>query len=101
MLGIYMPEPTLGANFRGWAFSWCQPDREAEVIIIRSTYGEIECGTGRVRVAVDGLNRDATIYSSAMFSLRGRTIPAPSGWTKILRGPIGGGRACKFVCVQR
>ena len=51
---------------------------------------------------MDGLNRDATIYSSAMFSLRGRTIPAPSGWTKSFRGPIGGHRSCGFfACKER
>ena len=37
-----------------------------------------------------------------MFSLRGRTIPAPSGWTKSLRGPIGGHRSCEFfACKER
>ena len=93
MLELGICRTLLGRTFADGQFS----DREAAVIIFRPTYGEWH---GAV-LAVDGLDRNATIYSSAMSSLRGRTVPAPSGWTKGLREPIGGHCSCGFFRVQR
>ena len=70
--------------------------REAAVIIV-----QLSAAWCVARVAVDGLNRDATIYSSAMFNLRGRTVPAASGWAKTsLRRGVGGNYPCGLVCLQ-